>query len=69
MSGKRLLRMNEVLRIVGLGKTNLYSKLKRHEFPQPLSLGARAIAWRAEDIDEWIDRLPRVEERNDNGAL
>ncbi len=69
MHKTKLLRLPEVLEIVGLGKTNLYGKLKRGEFPAPLRLGKRAIAWKQSDIQEWINTLPLVGECKENQDL
>ena len=61
----KLLRLSEVLEIIGLVKTNLYGKLKRGEFPVPLKLGKRAVAWKQSDIEEWINTLPQVDGCNE----
>ena len=53
--GRRLLRLNEVRHRVGLRRSAIYLKIKRGEFPAPVRLGARAVAWPSDEIDEWID--------------
>jgi prophage regulatory protein len=52
---RRLLRLKEVQHQVGLGRSAIYDKIKRGEFPSPVSLGARAVAWPSDAIDAWID--------------
>jgi prophage regulatory protein len=54
-ASRRLLRLNEVQHQVGLGRSAIYDKIKRGEFPSPVSLGARAVAWPSDAIDAWID--------------
>jgi prophage regulatory protein len=54
-SSRRLLRLKEVQHQVGLGRSAIYDKIKRGEFPSPVSLGARAVAWPSDAIDAWID--------------
>lgn len=49
----RLLRMLEVLKRVGLGKTTVYRLISENEFPAPVRIGAAAL-WSSEKIDEWI---------------
>ncbi len=52
---RRFLRLPDVKRSVGYGRTAIYQKIKSGEFPKPYSLGARAVAWLAEDIEAWIE--------------
>ena len=54
----RLLRIGEVLEITGLSKSVLYEMVNRGDFPRPLRIGLRAVAWRQEDIQHWLDSLP-----------
>lgn len=51
---RRLLRLPEVKHQVGLGRTEIYRRIKIGEFPAPISLGARAVAWPSDIIDAWI---------------
>ena len=55
MTATRILRRAEVLRYVGLGKTTLYELISREEFPRPVQLGPRAVGWRAEEVEAWLD--------------
>lgn len=51
---ERLLRIREVQNRVPLGRTTIYGKIARGEFPRPVSLGGNAVAWRESDIQFWI---------------
>ena len=51
----RLLRRPEVEARTGLSRSTLYEWMKRGEFPQPVKLGARLVAWRERDINEWLE--------------
>ena len=53
-TGKRLLRMPEVCRQTGLGKSSIYSMIQSGLFPAPKRLGARAVAWLQSEVDAWI---------------
>ena len=53
MSG--FLRMPEVLKLTGLSRTTIHRMVKAGTFPPPMKLGARAVGWRAADIEEWLD--------------
>ena len=50
-----LLRRPEVEARTGLSRSTIYDWMKRGEFPLPVKLGARIVAWRASDIDAWLD--------------
>ena len=52
---RRFLRIAEVKQQVGLGRSSIYSKIKCGEFPAPVTLGARAVAWLSDEITAWID--------------
>jgi prophage regulatory protein len=49
-----LLRLPEVMRAVGLRKSTLYQLIRSQSFPAQIRLTKRAVAWRAEDIERWI---------------
>jgi len=50
----RLLRRPEVETLIGLRRSAIYDLMSREEFPRPVRLGARAVAWRESDIAAWI---------------
>ena len=52
---QRFLRLPEVKNQVGLGRSAIYQKIKAGEFPAPISLGARAVAWTSDSISAWMD--------------
>lgn len=53
---ERLLRLNEIVYLVGLGKSSIYEMMSRTPpaFPRPLKLSRRAVCWPASAIDAWI---------------
>jgi prophage regulatory protein len=56
---QKILRISEVSKRIGLGKTWIYARIKEDKFPLPVQLGAQAVGWRESDIDQWIaDREP-----------
>ena len=50
-----LIRLPEVRRRVGLSRSSIYAKVALAEFPAPVSLGGRAVAWLESDVDTWIE--------------
>jgi prophage regulatory protein len=61
-----LIRLSEVMKRVPYSRSTIYLKVSRNEFPQPVSLGARAVAWRASAVEAWI--AERIEAGWDGGA-
>ena len=55
----RILRRREVERLTRLSKASIYRKMRTGTFPLPLKLGERAVAWRADEIHDWIASRPR----------
>ena len=54
---RRLIRLPDVLRQIGLRRTQTYELIKRGQFPRPIPLcqNGRAVAWNSDDIDAWIE--------------
>jgi prophage regulatory protein len=52
-----LLKLPAVLTRVAFSRSQLYAKVKEGTFPAPVSLGARAVAWVEEEVDDWVNSL------------
>jgi prophage regulatory protein len=50
----RLERLPRVMMRTGLSRSALYESIKQGRFPRPVPIGARAVAWSASEVDEWI---------------
>ena len=50
----RLIRLSEVQKRVGLGRSTIYRWMSEDRFPKPYQLGGHAVAWLDREIDEWI---------------
>jgi prophage regulatory protein len=52
------LRLPQVKQRTGLSRSSIYAKISLGEFPAPVLLGRRAVAWIDAEIDDWIgDRV------------
>jgi len=40
--------------MVGLSRSTLYAAMSRGEFPRPIKISRRAVAWRQLDVERWI---------------
>lgn len=49
----RFLRLPDVIERVGLSRSTLYAMVARGEFPAPVKLGQRAIAWPIDRLETW----------------
>ncbi len=54
------LRIHHVIRMTGLGRTTIYRMVAENRFPSPVRLGARAVAWRREDLETWSQARPNI---------
>jgi prophage regulatory protein len=52
-----LWRLPRIETQTGLSKSEIYRRIKLGTFPKPLKLGARAVAWPAASIEEWVKSL------------
>ena len=59
---RRFLRLPEVKHVSGYGRTTIYEKIKKCEFPKPYPLGARAVGWLADDVEAWIESRIKARE-------
>ena len=57
-----LLRLPSVVARTGYSRSSLYALIAKGEFPAPVSLGARAVAWPSDEIDQWIAARIRTRE-------
>ena len=56
----QLLRLPDVLRLVGVSRSTLYKMISMHDFPAPVRIGRRAVAWPACEVFAWIESRPRA---------
>ncbi len=55
VKSERLQRRPDVEARTGLSRSTIYEWMKRGEFPQPVKLGTRLVAWRESDITAWLE--------------
>jgi prophage regulatory protein len=48
------LRLPQVKQRTGYSRSSIYAKIALNEFPTPINLGTRAVAWIESEIEEWI---------------
>lgn len=50
----RLIRPPEVYARTGLGRSRVYEEIARGEFPKPVRIGERAVAFVEAEVEDWI---------------
>jgi len=66
--GHRIIRLPDLLTKTGFSKTTAYRLIKEAGFPQPISLGGRAVGWVESEIDAWIEERMRERQTMDDSA-
>ncbi|MHB1991003.1 helix-turn-helix transcriptional regulator [Metallibacterium scheffleri] len=55
MSATIAMRLAEVRHATGLTKTAIYQMQRRGQFPRAVKISQRAVAWRSDEIEQWIE--------------
>jgi prophage regulatory protein len=63
----KILRLPEVVKLTGLGRSTIYAKISAGEFPKPIRLGVRAVGWADEDVYTWLTSK-RIDHRCEHGG-
>jgi prophage regulatory protein len=70
---QRLIRLPQVTSMVGLGRSSIYDKIKKGDFPKQIKLG-RSSGWVEAEVQTWISeqiqtsRLGQVSPSPNSGA-
>ncbi|ATH77118.1 AlpA family transcriptional regulator [Halomonas sp. 141] len=59
----RLIRIKDVMDRTGLARSTVYKYISLGQFPQPIKLGTRAVAWVEREVEAWI--CESIERRNE----
>ena len=53
---RSFLRLKQVKTVTGMSRSWIYDAIRRGDFPAPISLGVRAVAWDSADVAAWQER-------------
>ena len=56
----QLYRWETVHQVTGMKKSAAYAEMARGNFPRPVRLSQKAVAWRSSDIANWINSREQV---------
>ena len=57
----RLIKIKEVIKMTSLSRATIYKYMADDSFPKPVSLGAKAVAWVEDEVENWI--IEKIEQR------
>jgi len=57
-SENRLVRTSELRQYVPYGRTRIMQLVNAGQFPRPIRLSSRRLAWKLSDLRDWIDSRP-----------
>ncbi len=68
MTTVHILRRPDVAAATGLRKSQIDRLEARGEFPKRRRLSARAVGWKSDEVQEWIDSRPLADEKRADPA-
>lgn len=51
----RILRLPDVLKLIGLGRSTVWRMVKEQQFPTPCRLSPHAVGWFEADVRDWME--------------
>ena len=52
---KQLVKRKKAEELTSLSRSRIYALMANNDFPKPVRLGSRSVAWVLADIEEWIN--------------
>jgi prophage regulatory protein len=53
---QRILRLDQVQQVTGLGRSCIYQMQALNQFPQRIKIGVRAVGWIESEVQQWLAR-------------
>lgn len=63
----KLLKINEVIQIVKCSRSSIYYEINNGDFPKPIKLMKRSVAWLESDINNWVEKKIAESKGESNG--
>lgn len=57
---ERILRIEEVTKMTGFGRSSLYLKEQAGDFPKRIKISAKSVGWLESEVNAWI--LAKIKE-------
>lgn len=55
----KIIRLKDVILRTGLSRSSIYFFSKNGTFPSSVKLGPRAIGFKEDEVNEWVNNRPR----------
>lgn len=65
----RVIRLPDVIKKTGLGRTTIWRMSTSGDFPESISLGGKATGWIEAEIDRWIEKRMAARQRTAAGEM
>ena len=65
---EKLLRLPEVLRRTGFGRSHIYNLINRGEIPKQIQISSGAVAWLESEFETWMDKKIQESRNNSPGG-
>ena len=65
---QKFLKVDEVMEMTKLSQSSIYRLEQQGQFPQRVKLSERAVAWREEDVRNWMDSRENKTQQTEGGA-
>jgi prophage regulatory protein len=59
-SQSRFLRLKEVRKVTGLGRSFIYQLQAEQQFPHSIKIGVRAVGWLEGEVRAWVESRIRA---------
>ena len=68
LSNQTLIRPKQAAAMLGISRKHLYALADHPDFPERIHVSDRVIAWRVQDLEEWINNRPKTDASNYQGG-
>lgn len=48
----------------GISYTTLWRWVKKRNFPKPIKIGEKCVAWHLDEVDDWLESRPRYDKQD-----
>lgn len=52
----KLIKLKQVMECTGLARSTVYKFMAENQFPKPVKLGVRMVAWVESEVQEWMQQ-------------
>ena len=56
----RLVRLRELVKLLGISRANVYRLMKIGKFPRSIKLTERTVVWRLSELEAWIQEKSEI---------